>query len=394
MRIGIVNNASITSKNSVRMRTDLRSIETKGIKVKLENGKWYYDWQMGLYGPIFGYNPDWWVKALQKAVGSGVANSIAHENEIIAGELLQGFYPDIEGVRFMLNGSDPCTAAVKLARAVTGREKILSQGYHGTGSCYASPPQANEPDNSRGCMQAERDAYIPLTFGDFDKLDELKDCAAVVIEVPSIIGDNLDNNWYDDHLALEFLHACADRAHENRALFILDEVLTGFRYAGGGASQLYSLNGKIDMYCFGKSIANGFPVSALGGKWDIVKELASGVHFSSTYFGEPLGLAAMIATLRQFKNDPPWEYIYNAGRFFADIWNAANLPWKIRGHRTRFNLRGDRGEDFSYFRDALFEKGHIFIDQPLYATTAHRSKDIKRLVSDALEIVRDDKWIY
>lgn len=387
----IVNNASITSKNDVRMRTDLRSVQTTGIKVKLENGKWYYDWQMGLYGPIFGYNPDWWVGALQRGIRDSVANSIAHENEIIAGELLQEFYPDIEGVRFMLNGSDPCAAAVKLARAVTGREKILSQGYHGTGSCYASPPQTNEPDNSRGCMQAERDAYIPLTFGDFDKLDELKNCAAVIIEVPSIIGDNPDDNWYDDHLALEFLHACASRAHKNGSLFILDEVLTGFRYAGGGASQLYSLNGEIDLYCFGKSIANGFPVSALGGKWDIVKELANGVHFSSTYFGEPLGLSAMIATLNRFKFRPPWEYIYSIGRFFAERWNSANLPWKIRGHRTRFNLRGEKGRYFDAFRDALFKKGHIFIDQPLYATTAHRDDDIEKLISDALDAIGDIK---
>ena len=380
--IEIVNGASITSKSPKRTSTTLRSTYARGIRVRLEDGRLYNDWQMGLYGPIFGYAPDWWIKALRAATFSGPASSIPAEDEVRVANLLGILYPDIESVRFMLNGSDPNAAAVKLARALTGRDKVLKQGYHGFASCFS-----DDDGDNKGHLQAEIDASPNLDFGDFEALKALDDCAAVIVELPAIMGD-----CYDDQLARSFLHACADEAHSRGALFILDEVVTGFRLAGGGAAEVYDLFGKVDLYCFGKALGNGYPVACLAGKKDVMAPLAGvGVHFSATFFGEPMGLAAAEATLHHLIVDKPWPYLYEMGDALATTWNGAELPWRIAGHPVRPHLIGPV-EGFNEFRLAMFEQGHILFNYPWYMTTAHTEEDIDRLVEDAVEVWQMRGW--
>lgn len=360
----------------------MRSVAAGGMTVKLEDFKDYQDWQMGLYGPIFGYAPGWWTKALKEAVWSGPASSIPAKGEIEVANLLSLLYPDIEACRFMLNGSDPCAAAVKLARALTGRDKILIQGYHGFASCF------NDDDgDNKGHLQVEINSSPNLEFGDFEGLLALRDCAAVIVELPAIMGD-----CYDDALARAFLHACADEAHRYGALFILDEVVTGFRLAGGGAAEVYDLFGKVDLYCLGKALGNGYPVSCLGGKAEVMKPMGGyGVHFSATFFGEPLGMAAAEATLHHLIIDKPWPYLYEMGAYLALAWNSAGLPWKIAGHLVRPHLIGP-AEGFEEFRLAMFREGHILFRYPWFISTAHTPEVIEGLVESAAEVWQMRGW--
>lgn len=380
--IDIVNGASITSKSPKRTGTTLRSTWAKGMQVRLDDGRTYYDFSQGLYGPVFGYAPDWWVKTIREAAVSGPASSIPARGEVQVTELLSLLYPDIESCRFMLNGSDPCAAAVKLARALTGRDKILIQGYHGTASAF------NDDDgDNRGHLQAEIDASPNLIFGDFEGLSDIKGCAAVIIELPAIMA----NGWYDD-VARSFLHACADEAHKHGALFVLDEVVTGFRLAGGGAAEVYDLFGKVDIYAFGKALGNGYPVSCLAGKRDVMAPLAGGgVHFSGTFFGEPMGMAAAEATLHHLIVDKPHPYLYEMGHKLADTWNSVGLPWQIAGHPVRPHLIGPV-EGFEEFRLKMFQAGHILFRYPWFVTTAHTGEVIDRLVEDAVEVWQMRGW--
>ena len=389
--VEVTNGASITSKSPKRMLTDLRSVQSLGCRVRLTDERWYTDWQLGLHGIIYGYCPDWWDEALVKAVLLGPASSIAHQDEQVLADLLGGFYPDVEAVRFLENGSDPCAAAVKLARAVTGRDSILVYGYHGTGSAYAAPPTPFDSDDNRlGTLRAEREAYVPLDWEcltqpaeiDWYEFFKINDSiAAVIVECPPIDGGKVTARCW--------LNQLADYAHDRGALFILDEVVTGFRYGPSGAAGYYDLLGKVDLYCFGKTLGNGYPVAALAGKKAVMDWLAEApvggkVHWSGTWAGEPLGLAAAIATLHRFEEQPPWEYMYELGEFLKERWNALDLPYKLAGHPTRPVMTGT----YMYFDDLrryLFKRGHIVCAHPWYATAAHSRHGVEELVGLAGE---------
>jgi glutamate-1-semialdehyde aminotransferase len=381
--IEVTNGASITSKNAGRMLTGLRSIAAKGNKVQLEDGRWYTDWQMGLHGAVFGFAPHWWGRALSHAAECTASNSIACADERIVAELLGGFYPDIEAVRFMLNGSDPCAAASKLVRAITGRDRLLVFGYHGTASAYCTPPEVNARpglasiDMRRGTLEAERAAFIPLDWLCAYDAMTWQDVAAVVIECPSIDGGRAQ--------AGEWVRTLFTHAHEVGALTVLDEVVTGFRYGPGGASEYLGVShGMVDLYCFGKTMGNGYPVAALAGKKAVMDELAHGVHFSGTFFGEPLGMAVAKAVLARYNEIRPWAGLAETGRDLMTQWNRAGLECKLEGHPTRPELES-LPEDFGPLRRHLFRHKHIIVDHPWYVTTCTTDMDIRTLVERAAE---------
>lgn len=381
--VEITNGASITSKSPSRMLTGLHSIQARGNQVRLGDGCWYHDWQMGLRGELFGYAPAWWKDALLDAIMNvGPASSITHRDERIVAEQLGVLYPDIESVRFMLNGSDPCAAAVKLTRAITGRDNILVYGYHGTASAFAAGPTEYDPDDNRlGTMQAERDAYEPLDWLGTPLVEfEADEVAAVIVECPPVDGGR--------EKATQWLNELADNAHAEGALFVLDEVVTGFRYAPGGASEYYQLQNKVDLYCFGKTLGNGFPISALAGKKNVMNWLASKpggggkVHWSNTFNGEPLGLAAAKATLRTLLDQRPWGDLCEMGEYLKDRWNSLSLPWTMVGHPTRPILEGP-DEGFDDLRRHLFQRGHILVKHPFFVTTETTKEDVNSLVEEA-----------
>ena len=363
-----------------RMPTGLRVCQAKGNKILLENGRWYTDWVMGSHGAIYGYAPDWWVKALSSAAEWGQSASIGCTDERIVAEMIAQFYPDIEAVRFMCTGSDPCAASIKLARAITGRDKLLVYGYHGTNQVFCTPPEVSGTtiDMRRGTLQADRDAFVPLpwdpTEQTFSALN--KQIAAVIIEIPSVTG-------FGDLVIRDWLRSLFSRARDLGVLVILDEVKTGFRYGRSGAAGLYDLHGLVDLYCFGKTLGNGYPISCLAGKKDILKELTNGVHFSGTFFGEPIGLALAKATLRQLMVEQPWEYLYTMGDELMRSWNRSYEAVHLQGHCMRPELSGSK-EMIARFVQTYFDYGHIVAQSPWYVTTATTMKDIGDLTCQSL----------
>jgi len=278
----------------------------------------------------------------------------------------------------MVTGSDPCAAAVKIARAVTGRDNLLVYGYHGTASAYCTPPEvhtrAGLPHREMrwGTLAAERAAFIPLDWlGEIPPLDEV---AAVVVECPTIDGGHAQAARWLQHLALGAWFA--------GTLFVLDEVITGFRYGPNGAAGHYGLTGLVDLYCIGKTLGNAYPVSALMGRVKLLQELTQGVHFSGTFFAEPLGLAAAHATLCQLDSNPPWAHLLTTGRYLMDRWNALGVPWAMDGHPTRPVVVRGITPEFTDLRRHLFTRGHFIVDSPWFITTATRHADIDDLIGE------------
>jgi len=307
--------------------------------------------------------------------------------EVVTGQIAQ-FYP-FSHVRYCCNGSDPLAASVKLARAWTGRSRILSFGYHGT--CSAFCPGPNDPTRpglgdfprNLGTLQAERDAYVPIEWcGPFvahfkEDSDNLP--AMVVVECPPVDGGREQaSTWLKNLSAL---------CHRYSTLFVLDEVVTGFRYGPDGAMGYYGLTpDDVDLLAIGKTLGNGFPVSALLGRGDVMQQLAGTekgqVHWSGTFGGEPTGMAIASAFLRQLNEDSPWDNLYYVGEYLCEEWNYLDIPWKLDGHPTRPVIWPEPDEDDQNWLDLrryLLRRGHVVVSHPWYVCTETKHEDVRSL---------------
>ena len=190
-------------------------------------------------------------------------------------------------VRFGKNGSDATAGAIRIARAFTGRDRVAVCGYHGWQDWYIGSTARN-----RGVPKATRELTHTFAYNDAGSLAKLFDAhpdefAAVILEPMNVAEP-----------APGFLQDVKDLTHKNGALLVFDETITGFRFANGGAQELFGVT--PDLATFGKGLANGYPVSAVAGRRDLMK-LMEEIFFSFTFGGEALSLAAARATLRKLQ---------------------------------------------------------------------------------------------
>lgn len=241
-----------------------------------ETGRRYLD-LCGAHGPvILGYQHPDVDAAITHQLAKGITFTLKHPLEREAAERICAMVPGAEQVRFMKSGSDACSVAVRLARIRTGRDRVVSSGYHGWHDWTLSTAVWTE-----GIPEAVKGLTVGVPFGDTDALKR-----AMYVDVACVI---VDCAQAQDR---EQLQAVIDVAHEHGALAILDEVVTGFRLAPGGAQEHYDVRG--DIACFGKALGNGMPISAVTGPEEIMRDI---LWASATHWGETLSLAAACATL-------------------------------------------------------------------------------------------------
>ncbi len=251
------------------------------------DGNEYIDFISSLASVTLGYNDADVTAAVRAQLEDGVIYSLPHTLEAEVAELICDMVPCAELVRFGKNGSDATSGAIRVARAYTGRDRVAVCGYHGWQDWYIGSTARN-----RGVPQATRDLTHAFQFNDLASLDAVLDAhagefAAVILEPMNVTQP-----------APGFLEGVKERAHKHGALLVFDETITGFRYANGGAQELFGVT--PDLATFGKGLANGYPVSAVVGRRDIMK-LMEEIFFSFTFGGETLSLAAARATLRKLR---------------------------------------------------------------------------------------------
>ncbi|PCJ61660.1 MAG: aspartate aminotransferase family protein [Rhodospirillaceae bacterium] len=262
------------------------------------DGNVFVDLAMGLAAIGLGYcDPDV-DAAIREQLACGISFSLPTRLEAELAELIVDVVPSAEMVRFAKNGSDVTSAAVRLARAYTGRERVLACGYHGWHDWYigTTTRDLGVPGSVR-VLTDRASANDPETVA--TKLAEHPDGFAAIIVEPML----LDN----PKAALSEIRALANRSG---AVLIFDEVVTGFRFALGGAQQLYGVT--PDLTCLGKSMANGMPLSAVTGRRDIMR-LMEDIFFSGTFGGEALSLAASLATIRKIRKQGVVEHLWAMG---------------------------------------------------------------------------------
>jgi glutamate-1-semialdehyde aminotransferase len=280
-------------------------VKGKGSHVWDADGNEYIDYNMGI-GPIsLGYCYDKVDEAIKEQLADGITFSLMHPLEVEVAELVKSIVPNTQSVRYSKTGCDVTTAAVRLARAFTGREKVLCCGYHGWHDWYISVT-----DRNKGIPEAVKDLTYTISYNDIqsvrDSID--KDTACVIIE-PFVFEEEKNN----------FLQELRKVCDEHGTLLIFDEMWTGFRIAKGGAQEYFNV--KADMACFSKAVANGMPISILTGRADVMQLLEKDVFFFTTFGGEALSLAATKATLNEIieKNLP--EVLDKQGKKLKDGYN-------------------------------------------------------------------------
>ena len=222
----------------------------KGAYVWDVDGNQFLDYTMGV-GPLsLGYAYDVVDAAIKKQLEDGITFSMMHPLEVEVAELVREVIPNAESVRFSKTGCDVTTAAVRLARAFTGRDKVLCCGYHGWHDWYIAVT-----DRNKGIPQVSRDLTYTFNYNDLQSvIDSIDAETACVILEPVVFEAPREN----------FLHKLKEVCQRNGTLLIFDEMWTGFRLALGGAQEYFGV--KADLACFSKAVANGMPISILTGR--------------------------------------------------------------------------------------------------------------------------------
>lgn len=268
------------------------------------DGNEYVDMVCGLLPVVLGYCDADVDAAIREQLDRGISFSLATELEMELAERLTRLIPCAEKVRFGKNGTDATSAAVRLARAKTGRDRIAVSGYHGWQDWYIGVTTRN-----KGVPDAVSNLTHKFAFDDIASLHRLLndhpgEFAAVVMEP-----------FTDEEPAEDTLGAVKELAHQHGALLVFDEIVTGFRLALGGAQALFGVT--PDLACFGKALGNGMPISAVVGRADVMNEMEE-IFFSATFGGEALSLAAAIAVIDKMEREPVIERLWSFGRRLAD----------------------------------------------------------------------------
>jgi glutamate-1-semialdehyde 2,1-aminomutase len=284
-------------------------VRGEGCHVWDADGHEFIEYGMGLRSTVLGhaYRPVVEAACQQMLLGSNFTRP--HPIEIECAETLASLIPSAEMVKFAKNGSDVTTAGVKLARAVTGRDMVAICGDHPFFS--VDDWFIGSTAVSAGIPKAIQNLTVKFAYNDLRGLQALFDqypdqIACVILEAETTVPP-----------ADDFLPGLQQVCREKGAIFILDEMITGFRWHLGGAQTYYGV--RPDLSAFGKALANGFSVSALVGRADLMER--GGLQhdkervflLSTTHGAETHSLAAAIATMHIYKRDRVIEHLYRQG---------------------------------------------------------------------------------
>lgn len=345
----------------------------------------YIDFICGLGPIILGYNNAYVNQAVMGSIRSGqVLLSLPHPDEATLADLLSCASPSWQMSKFYKTGSDALTAAVKVARAYTGKLKVAVCGYHGWHDWYTI---ANE--KKAGIPPELGNHVAKFKYNDLESLEAILksgDCAAVVME--PVVYDAPKGN---------FLAEVARLAREHGAVLVFDEVVTGFRFGLGGAGQYFGV--EPDLTCLSKAMGNGFAVAALCGKREIMRTFERDDFFvSGTFGGDLVGISAAMATmlvLRMHDNEAV-KNIWKMGQRLQDNFNTLCWSGNLEAisctgfpPRTMFNFPSAAHKAL-FWQECI--KRDVLFGYANFITAAHTNDHIEKVIgvmAEALQVIRN-----
>ena len=268
------------------------------------DGNEYVDFVNALAAVTLGYQDSDVNCAVMEQMKSGVTFSISHPIETFVAEQIIKLVPSAEKVRFAKNGTDATSAAIRVARAYTGRDHVGVCGYHGWQDWFIGTTSRNG-----GVPVAVSDLSHTFTFNDVPSLNALFE--NFPNNLAAIIMEPMNTTYPKDG----FLETVRQLCNKNGTLLVFDETITGFRFSAGGAQELFSVT--PDLTTLGKGIANGYPLSALVGSHQVM-QVVEDIFFSGTFGGETLSLAAAKAVLSKIQDKPVIQTLHQLGVALID----------------------------------------------------------------------------
>lgn len=327
-------NSPVRAFKSVNREAPIFVKKGQGSKIWDEDGNEYIDYICS-WGPlILGHNHPKVFEAVNEIIANGSSYGLPTKYEVELAELIVETVPSIEKVRLTTSGTEATMSAVRLARAYTGRNKILKfEGcYHGHSDALlvksGSGLLTDGYQDSNGITDGVLKDTLTSTFGDIETVKKIlknKDIACVIVEpIPANMG------LIETHR--NFLEELRELTKETGTILIFDEVISGFRLALGGAQEYFNIN--PDLTTLGKIIGGGYPVGAFGGKKEIMDLVApvGRVYHAGTLSGNPISAKAGYATIKYLKD--------NKDKVYTELTNKVEyLVEKIRELADKYNVK-------------------------------------------------------
>ena len=366
----------------------------KGSHVWDVDGNEYIDYISGL-GPIsLGYRYPAIDKAIKKQLRDGIIFSLMHPVEIEAAQAIIDSVPCAEMVRFFKTGAEATAAAVRVARAYTGRQKIASLGYHGWLDVWTA--ELIPSFYAKGVPKVLKDYILSFSYNDFDSPKSLrnvleqhgKEIACIVMSPVS---------YWEEHRN-SYLQWVRELADKHEVILVFDEIVTGFRLSLGGAQEYFGVT--PDLACFAKGVASGPPVTVLTGKRKFMEGMKD-LQITTTYGGEALSLAAIVAAIKEYKEKNVSKYLWKQGEKLMKRLNeiakkiGISAEWVGYAPISMFRFLEEEvlAEDMmSLFLKECAKRGVLFRrGGPVYITYSHTDEDIKetlKVCTLALQILK------
>jgi glutamate-1-semialdehyde 2,1-aminomutase len=376
----------------------------RGARLRDADGRSYLDYVMS-YGPhLFGHGPAFVRRALSRASRNGTSFGAPTELEVRVAERVAKMVPSIEMVRFVSSGTEATMSAVRLARAATGRSRIVKAegGYHGHADSFLVAAGSGLATLGIAGSPGVPDELAALTtvvpYNDPDALEEA--FRRFPGQIAALILEPIAANMGLVPPAPGYLAAARELTRRHGTLLIFDEVISGFRVAAGGAQELYGV--LPDLTTLGKILGGGLPVGAYGGRRDLMEKMAptGPVYQAGTLSGNPLAMSAGLAMLDEITRRPPYRGLEQKGEgletLLAGEIERLGLAQRVclvrvgslltlyfaPGPMTDFaSVKRSDTRRFAAFFHAMRERG-VFLPpaqfEAWFLSTAHSDSDLRR----------------
>ena len=357
--------------------------KAKGAVIWDVDGNKFIDLVSSLASVTLGYRDNEVNQAVKKQLLKGTSFSLPARLESEVAELIVSMVPSADMVRFGKNGSDATSAAIRLARAFTGRDHIVVCGYHGWHDWYIG-----STSRDKGVPDSVSKLTHKFEYNNAESLEYI--LSLIGNKVAAVIMEPMNSIYPVEG----FLETVRDLTHQVGALLIFDETITGFRFSEGGAQELFNVT--PDISTFGKGIANGFPLSAIVGRRDVMTGMEE-IFFSTTFGGELLSLTAAKIVLQRHQSGKVCQHLSELGTSLAtkteELVSSNNLQkiLSISGHPTWKFLNWTSTEDFSvdeiktYFMQEVFKRKLLVLSSH-NISLAHNSKVISKISETYAEV--------
>jgi len=355
--------------------------KAKGCNVWDLDGRKYTDMSiMGIGTNILGYGHDEVDEAVLNVVKNGNMSTLNCPEEVFLSEKLIELHPWADMVRLARTGGEANSIAIRIARAASGKDKVAVCGYHGWHDWYLSANLENDNNlsghllpglNPKGVPQDLKGSVIPFSYNRIDELETIvqnNDIGVIKMEV------SRNNKPHDN-----FLTKVRKISSDNNIVLIFDECTSGFRQSNGGLHKIYGV--EPDMAVFGKALGNGYAITAVIGKEEVMNVVQS-TFISSTFWTERIGPAAALKTLDVMKRTSSWELITHIGegigKRWKDLGSRYQLPVKVSGlpSMVGFTICSDNWLKYKTYITQEMLKNNILASNVIYVCTEHGQKEI------------------